>query len=180
MAMPKMRQALSSDSNSSLESRSLFFVALPQKTSNHYLPVIRMVDPLSMTSLGLTICQGLISAYGAWKDFDSDISNTCRVVEDLARTLEELEVHIRSSSLVHADVISVQKCMEGCYSGLQSLDTALNRIKGAHIATGPKSKAWLKLQHALYPFKKDILSNLQGTVASLQGRLNFALQVYQT
>ncbi len=139
-----------------------------------------MVDPLSMTSLGITICQGLLYAYGAWRDFDGDVSNTCRVVEDLARTLELLQTHLRSSYLVDADVKFIQRCVEGSNSGLQSLGKALNTIQGAHISAGPKTKAWLKLQRAVYPFSKGTLATLQANVADLQSRLDFALQVYQT
>lgn len=139
-----------------------------------------MVDPLSITSLGITICQGLLYAYGAWKDFDSDISNTCRAVEDLKTTLEVLQSYWRSSCLLDADLILVEKCIAGCNAGLQSLERALNTIRGAHIPYGPKNRAWLKLQRVVYPFTKDTLTNLQGTVANLQSRLSLALQVYQT
>jgi len=92
-----------------------------------------MVDPLSMTSLGITICQGLIYACGAWKGFDNDISNSCRAVEDLARTLEVLQNHLRTSCLMDADVDSVLKCIEGCNAGLKSLDGTLETIEGVHI-----------------------------------------------
>ncbi len=116
-----------------------------------------MVDPLSMTSLGITICQGLIYACGAWKGFDNDISNSCRAVEDLARTLEVLQNHLRTSylmdadvgdlartlevpqnhlrtsCLMDADVDSVLKCIEGCNAGLRSLDGTLETIEGVHI-----------------------------------------------
>jgi hypothetical protein len=139
-----------------------------------------MVDPLSMTSLGINICQGLIYACGAWKDFDNDISNSCRAVEDLARTLEVLQNHLRTSCLMDADVGSVHKCIEGCNAGLRSLDGTLETIKGVHIPAGPKNRAWLKLQRAFYPFTKENLMSLHETVANLQSRLNFALQVYQT
>ncbi len=92
-----------------------------------------MVDPLSMTSLGITICQGLIYACGAWKGFDNDISNSCRAVEDLARTLEVLQNYLRTSCLVDADVDSAYKCIEGCNAGLKSLDGTLETIKRVHI-----------------------------------------------
>lgn len=139
-----------------------------------------MVDPLSMTSLGITICQGLLFAYGAWKDVDTDIAKTCRAVEDLTRTLKVLQTYWTSSLLVEADLVFVQECIEGCNAGLQSLNETLNSIKGAHIPAGPKHKAWLKLQHTIYPFRKDAMTKLQGTVANLESRLDFALQVYQT
>ena len=139
-----------------------------------------MVDPLSMTSLGIQICQGLIFACRAWRDFDSDISNTCRAVEDLTRTLKRLESLLKSPSIKNTDIDYLQRCLEGCDDGLQSLRVALKNIEAAHIPTGPKRKAWLKLQRAVYPLNKGNLIGLQRTVASLQRRLHFALQMQQT
>ena len=133
-----------------------------------------------MTSLGITICQGLVYACGAWKDFDRDILNSHRGVEDLAKSLEQLQAHLRTSSLIGADLNSVHEAIEGCGAGLQSLKGILDAIKGAKIPVGPRKKAWLKLQRAIYPFSKDTVKTLQGTVATLQCRLNFALEVYQT
>ena len=138
------------------------------------------VDPLSMTSLGIIICQGLVFACRAWKDFSSDIPNMCNGVEDLAMVLEELQTHLSSSSLMGADVSSVQKCIESCKTGLHSLEEALNKIKRVPVPTSPKAKAQLKLQRVLYPFNKDSLANLHGIVEDLQKRLSFALQVFNT
>ena len=138
------------------------------------------VDPLSMTSLGITICQGLVFACRAWKDFSSDIPNMCSAVEDLARVLEELQIHLNSSPLIGADANSVQKCIEGCKSRLQSLEETLNMIKAVPVPASQKARARQKLQRVLYPFNRDTLTGLQGTVVDLRNRLSFALQVFNT
>ena len=104
----------------------------------------------------------------------------CSAVEDLVRVLEELQTHLNSSALMGADVSSVQRCIEGCKDGLESLEEALDMIKRVPVPIGTKAKAWLKLQRVLYPFNKDTLTSLQATVEDLRNRLSFALQVFNT
>jgi hypothetical protein len=42
---------------------------------------------VGIASLGIQVCQGLLSYYDSWKSYDSDISSTYNTISDLSKTL---------------------------------------------------------------------------------------------
>jgi hypothetical protein len=77
-----------------------------------------MTDPFSVAgsavgvaSLGIRVCQGLISYYQDWKSQDDDIKAAVRSLEDLEQTLELLHSILNKSdhvSTAHAIQLGVK------------------------------------------------------------------------
>jgi hypothetical protein len=42
---------------------------------------------VGIASLGIQVCQGLLSYYSDWKDYNSDVSSTYDAITDLGKTL---------------------------------------------------------------------------------------------
>ena len=138
-----------------------------------------MADPISITSLGITLCQALRSACEAWNDFDSDLRDTCCMIDGLEKTLKKLQDRLQAAAPDHVDVTYVQDHVQSCRDGIQSLQHRLNKMRRADQPSGSKQTALVKVQQGIYPFKKPTLEKLRRTVSDLQHRLGLALQVYQ-
>ena len=54
---------------------------------------------VGIVSLGVQVCQGLLSYYDGWKSFSSDISSTYNSIDDLSRTLALLKALLDNNEL---------------------------------------------------------------------------------
>ena len=54
---------------------------------------------VGIASLGIQICQGLLSYYDDWKGYHSDISSTYESIDDLSRTLILLKASLHNDEL---------------------------------------------------------------------------------
>lgn len=93
-----------------------------------------MGDPFSVAasavgvvSLGIQICQGLLSYYDGFKSFDRTIDSTCQKIENLRATFEICRELLNTSgttiSKAHKNVV---KNMDACRNDLGLLKNALD------------------------------------------------------
>ncbi|KAL4922022.1 hypothetical protein BDW62DRAFT_197258 [Aspergillus aurantiobrunneus] len=115
-----------------------------------------MADPffvragvVGVVSLGLTLCQGLITYYGPWNGYDNEIADFSTKVEGL---------------------MSTSKVLEGFVSEDQELDLPSDQYRKL-------KRDWLRLRRALYPFKRETLVTLSQMVSGLQENLTLSLQL---
>ncbi|KAI6805580.1 hypothetical protein KC332_g6212 [Hortaea werneckii] len=134
---------------------------------------------VGIASLGVQVCQGLLSYYNDCKDYESDISGTRASIADLHDTLVLLEENLNAGSIDEKRRARVFSCLQSCNSGLQDLRTKLDELKKYSKPEGLRQKARAEFQKALYPFRKDTLGKLRGNVADVRERLKLALQVLQ-
>ncbi|KAI7343490.1 hypothetical protein KC354_g15620 [Hortaea werneckii] len=134
---------------------------------------------VGIASLGITICQGLLSYYNDCKDYESDISGTRASIEDLCGTLVLLKENLDAGGLDDKRTAQVSSCLKSCNSGLQDLGTKLDELKKYSKPEGLRQRARAELQKAVYPFRKDTLDKLRGNVADVRERLKLALQVLE-
>lgn len=144
-----------------------------------------MGDPFSaagtavgIISLGVQVCQGLISYYEKWKSFDDDIAHVQEKLNGLKKTLEKLEKHVvpkfRSSNA--REVEDVDHKIRSCYNGIHQLKAILIKCQSSAPANNTvHGKAYRLLQKTFYPFKKATLLELNASVTSLQENLHSSL-----
>ena len=136
---------------------------------------------VSVVSLGIQLCQGLLSYYGDYKSYDEDVSSLCRKVEDLRSTLEICADVLHKPGLTASKAsVNVTKNIEACKDGLDSLQKSLDSCKKLSRPQGLKANLQNYGQRTLYPFKKSNLLQLQSTVVELQENLHTALLALQT
>lgn len=146
-----------------------------------------MADPLPITgsavgvvSLGLTVCQGLISYYGPWSAYDKEISYVAQKAEGLKATLTMLQKPVQNlGSSVHEAPIEVQRRILACVELLESLESAIERCKKTSPPSDFQDKAQAMRRRMMYPFRRDTLQLLVNSVEGLQANLNTAIQVLQ-
>lgn len=145
-----------------------------------------MADPFSIagsavgvTSLGLTVCQGLIRYYTAYSAYDDDIAETV----ELIRRLEGLFVLLRDvlqglppgQALL---VAQVQSCMQSSKDRIKDLNTHLDKCR-ATSPPGGSGKLQQSLRRGLFPFRKPVLNALRDNVESLHSNLMLAVEILQ-
>jgi hypothetical protein len=133
---------------------------------------------VGIASLGIQVCQGLLSYYDAWKSYDSDISSTYDAITDLSKTLTILKTTLREE-VNRERVGRVDTCIKSCEDALLKLDEKRRSLQEYSQPQGLRQKMRSGLQRSWYPFRREILAALKGSVTDVQERLKLALQALQ-
>lgn len=54
---------------------------------------------VGIASLGIQVCQSLLSYYADWQEYNANISNTYKVIVDLGKTLTLLKSSLENEEL---------------------------------------------------------------------------------
>jgi hypothetical protein len=134
---------------------------------------------VGVTSLGITLCQGLLDYYNTWKTFDSDIDDIYKSVTDLSRTLKILENVLKDDNLDKESKDRVGDCVTSCFQAMATLLSEAKSVSKNTQPVGTKQKILWKVQRLQYPFRANTLTKLKRTVNDIQGRLQVSLHVQQ-
>ena len=134
---------------------------------------------VGIASLGIQVCQGLLSYYDGWKSFHSDISSTYDSIDDLSRTLALLTASLGSDELDEEKKDRVKRCLHSCEGNLVKLSAKSQKLRKYGQPEGGRQKAWAELQRGWYPFRASTLAKLREIVADVCERLKLAIQVLQ-
>jgi hypothetical protein len=93
---------------------------------------------VGIASLGIEVCQGLLSYYHSWKGYKADIATACQCVDDLRQTFELLEGTIHRQGLDSARVKRVEECLGSCADSLSDLEKTLRKIHTYPLQVGFK------------------------------------------
>lgn len=145
-----------------------------------------MGDPFSVAgsavgviSLGLTVCQGLLTYYGPFKAYDEEIRDVSNHIKSFQSTLKALE-NVLANSQIFLSPLTAQSAtvaldsIFNCQEGLGRLSKMLNKCKSTSTKLlGSK----IQINRILYPVRRDTLMTLLETVNWLQAHLNTSLQI---
>lgn len=135
---------------------------------------------VSIVSLGIQVCQGLLTYYDDYKSYDDTVGSLCRKVESLRSTLEICEEALQKPGLTTSKAsVNVTKSIDACKDSLCSLQTTLESCKKVPKPQGLKASIHNYGQQTLYPFKKPYILRLQSTVTNLQDNVHTALLTLQ-
>ena len=142
-----------------------------------------MTDPASVVgtavgviSLGIQVCQGLVSYYEKWKSFDDDIANLHAGINGLRITLENLEFTLPKFRNSNASIIAdVEKKIVSSINGIRKLEDVLAKCHSSVSANIVQQKGYRLLQKTFYPFKKATIQDLNHNVTNLQHNLETSL-----
>ncbi len=138
-----------------------------------------MGDPVSaagfsvgVISLGIQVCQGLVSYYGDWKSYDDDIDRIHGKLRTLEGTFDNLRKEIlKLRSATPKEVNDVNEKILSCDEGIHKLQAVLNKCWSSPSANTVNKF----LQKTLYPFRKTTLKDLNAGVQDLQSDLDTGL-----
>jgi hypothetical protein len=134
---------------------------------------------VGIASLGIQICQGLLSYYDAWKSFNSDISSTYQSIDDLSRTLISLKASLSNDDLDQEKKDRVKSCIHLCEGSLGKLSQKSQKLRKSGQPEGFRQNAWAELQRTWYPFRASTLAKLREIVAEAREQLKLAVQELQ-
>ena len=134
---------------------------------------------VGIASLGIEICQGLLSYYDGWKGYETDISGARDSITDLQHTLIILKESVEKGGLDPDRTDRVKSCLESCTGGLVELSKKLDELRKHDKPEGLRQKTRSEMQRIWYPFRKETITKLRGNVADVRERLKLALQVLQ-
>lgn len=143
-------------------------------------PFAVAASAVSVVSLGIQICQGLLSYYDDCKSFDSTVDSLCQKIENLRTTFEICEELLNASgTTISKAQVNVIKNMDACENDLRSLEKALDLCR-----KHPKPQQHRKRipgygQQILFPFRKAHVQRLNSTVLMLQENVHLALLTLQ-
>jgi ankyrin repeat domain-containing protein 50 len=134
---------------------------------------------VGVASLGIQICQGLLSYYDGWKGYDTDLNSAYDSIDDLSRTLALLKGSLVSDVLDEEKKDQVKRCLQSCEESLAKLSQKSQKLRKYGQPRGARQKAWAELQRVWYPFRTSTLAKLRELVADVRERLQLAVQVLQ-
>jgi hypothetical protein len=148
-----------------------------------------MSDPVSLAgtavgivSLGLSVCQGLVSYYSTFRDYSKETKNMLQKLEGLKDVLQVLEdffqyhddLRTETAAVKTAAVKTAKRNILACKRGLGQLEDIMDKCK----ATPVKPERDF-LNRALYPFRRDTIKAVLEHVESLQSNLDTSIDVLQ-
>jgi hypothetical protein len=146
-----------------------------------------MSDPVSIASgaaglisLGLTLCQGLVQYYDAWKHQDRDIGNVSSRLVVLKDILELLVTMLPNLDRAGTSLAArVENCLLACLDGMAVLDKTLERCRSSSTPSSFSDRAHATGRRAMFPFRKSTIRSLTSALLLLETNLGLALQVLQ-
>jgi hypothetical protein len=143
-----------------------------------------MSDPVSLAgtavgivSLGLSVCQGLVSYYSTFRDYSKETKNMLQKLEGLKDVLQVLEDFFQYHDDLRTETAAVKTAKRNilaCKRGLGQLEDIMDKCK----ATPVKPERDF-LNRALYPFRRDTIKAVLEHVESLQSNLDTSIDVLQ-
>ena len=134
---------------------------------------------VGIASLGIEVCQGLLSYYNSWRAYKSDIATACQCVHDLRQTFELLEGTLHRQELDSARVKRAEECLGSCTDALSDLEKTLQKIHSYPSPSGLQEKLHSGFQRLSYPFRESTLVKIREIVSELREHVSLALQVLQ-
>lgn len=130
-----------------------------------------------LISLGITVCQGLLNYYHAWKDAEDQVAHMYASIEGLTETFRLLESAIESNMLRRETVQKVEGSIRSAERGLESLRKKLDKIRLSPAQPGWRVKSTAQFRRTLFPFKESTLAKLKELGIELRQDLTLALEV---
>jgi hypothetical protein len=132
---------------------------------------------IGVASLGIQVCQGLLSYYETWKDYDSDVAATYDMVADLQQTFDLLKSALNDPLLDAKKSERVGNCVQSARNALVKLEAKALKVCEYEQPRGFSQKIFREVQRLKYPFTAKTLEKLKTAVGDVQSRLQLAVQV---
>lgn len=141
-----------------------------------------MGDPLGVAgsavgivSLGLQLCQGLITYIQAFKGQKEEIEESIQEVQRVESLLTNLEKLLPEVDLRRCKQ-SLQNNLVSCYKQLQKLQTFLEALDPPHQSTGASRTVLNTTRSLTYPFQQTKLNSFHQSLRTYLGDLKLAIE----
>jgi hypothetical protein len=131
---------------------------------------------VGIASLGIQVCQGLLSYYHDWRSYHDDIISAYDKVSSLERTLTLLNESLNQPFLDAKRKARAYESLVSCGSSMHALEKRCAKLQASAQPSGLREKAAAVTKRTLYPFKASTLAKVSETVNDLLDQLSLAVQ----
>lgn len=133
---------------------------------------------VGIISLGLQVCQGIVSYSQAWRGYDEDIQNTRNKAKALHMLLKTLRETIEKLQHTRPEVAGdLEDKAMSMHSSIEKLRKIVDRFKPALSEAFPE-KVRAQLKKGVYYFQKDTLKDIQNHLDQIQNVLQTSLLMW--
>ncbi|KAF2136566.1 uncharacterized protein K452DRAFT_237282 [Aplosporella prunicola CBS 121167] len=144
-----------------------------------------MSDPFSVAgsavgviSLGLTVCQGIVNYYSAFKGQDEEVSQTVDAATNLSNILKILQPRVTAlKEQNQTTATQIETCIESCAGTLHKLQEVLRKCEATATSANMRDRFREYRKKALYPFRRDTIKSIKEHVTDAHANVQTALQV---
>lgn len=141
-----------------------------------------MIDPgtaVGIASLGLQVCQGLLTYYQSCKSCGEDVQELCQSLQSTKVVLELLQDNLNKRQLDESAATAFKNEMQHCSEIYEKLQTILDKIaqgKGSEGCQRKGKSIWVQVK---YPLKESLIIKLRGFLHEQKQHLNLLLGILQ-
>jgi hypothetical protein len=136
---------------------------------------------IGVISLGIQVCQGLVSYYQAYRGQDEKIRDILCDVRALSNTLEA--AHACLSKADSARLVAISQAEDSIVACAVAIDRLEQLLKRCRQTTSPTATASEQIQlafrKAAFPFRQSTIQDFSETVKGLQANVSLAIQTLQ-
>ncbi|KAI0885923.1 uncharacterized protein GGS22DRAFT_188212 [Annulohypoxylon maeteangense] len=130
-----------------------------------------------LLSLGITMCQGILTYYNAFRDSRDDIDKMCASVEDIGRILLAVHSTLSQGRFNKQIIAMVDENIRCCKEGLDVFAKKLDKIRARNPDGTVKTQLENAKRKVFYPFKESTLVKLREVCDDLKDNLGLVLDV---
>jgi hypothetical protein len=135
---------------------------------------------VGVASLGIQVCQGLLSFCSAYRDQNSRIEGVYVKLDGLTKILALLRDTLPSTQLDHGPAAAqVEDSMVKCSDSIMKLQYLLQKYDQSTTPNITRDKVQAMAQKALFPFRQETLQKLESVTRGLQDNLDTTMLVLQ-
>jgi hypothetical protein len=128
-------------------------------------------------SLGITLCDGILTYCRAWRHQDDDVRSLTTLTEGLRLLLQDIERKVKNNPALDPNIVgrlngTIQACEEHVNTALQ-LSGQYNTVN----PTGIKGKMREMIQKLKFPFEKKTLEELRTIMLAFRGNVTTAMML---
>lgn len=129
-----------------------------------------------LVSLGITVSQGILDYYEAYRGFQDHVKGLCESIEALGRTLVAILNISSGGNLLSNDILDiVARNVRACQSGIEQLQRKLDKIKMVPSDSTLKSRFTNTKRRTLYPFRESTLIKMREICNELRDDLSLSI-----
>lgn len=135
---------------------------------------------VSVISLGLQVCQGLVSYYQDYQGQDEKVADILRDVSTLNNSFEALQHCLSKLNPGQLDtIVQAGDSVIECAAAVERLKQLLAECHRTAIPADFKERIQILARKAAFPFRQSTIKDLRDTVKGLQTNVIIALQTLQ-
>lgn len=135
---------------------------------------------VGVISLGIQVCQGLLTYYESWKGYHQDIEKTLRSIASLTETLKHVSEVLKNNTKQDESIEQqIDSIVVRCLAGIKALSAELERFEDYTKSAEIRAKIKSHMRRLYYPFRESTLAKLRESVQDIRDDLVPALGVLQ-